>query len=77
MYSENVIFLCFDDEFLQLMQKILFVTLQTISPLSDDTDDYWNSSGFKPFNFNDDVEEEDSIEVVKWDGTAAATFKPK
>ncbi|CAK8680204.1 unnamed protein product [Clavelina lepadiformis] len=40
-------------------------------------DDYWNSSGFKPFNFNDDDDEEDSIDVIRWDGSTAAPIRPK
>nr|XP_002128413.1 spermatogenesis-defective protein 39 homolog [Ciona intestinalis] len=40
---------------------------KTTATVSDEV--YWNSSVLSPFNFNDDEENEDSIDVITWDGT--------
>uniref|UniRef100_H2ZPI9 Spermatogenesis-defective protein 39 homolog n=1 Tax=Ciona savignyi TaxID=51511 RepID=H2ZPI9_CIOSA len=42
----------------------------------EDNEAYWHGNGFTPFNFNDD-EEDDSIDVIRWDGSNAASVKPK
>ena len=52
---------------------IAFHMFQPAMAQTDDGDDYWNTSSFKPFNFNEDDYEEDSIEKIQWDGTPATT----
>ena len=45
--------------------------------LNDDGDDYWLSSGLKRFNFDEDDEEEDGIDEIRWDGSTATPIKSK
>jgi len=47
-----------------------------VNTTQDEDDSYWNqSSTFKRFNFNDDIVESDSIDIITWGGDSVVSSK--